>query len=38
MTTHTPGPWFIAYTHDDGTSIAIDDAPGMDGERVWRIS
>jgi hypothetical protein len=37
MTTHTPGPWFISYTHEDGTSIAIDDALGMDGERDYDL-
>jgi hypothetical protein len=34
---HTPGPWFIAYTHEGNTEIAIDDEPGMHGERDYDL-
>ena len=37
MNAHTPGPWFISYTHDGNTEIAIDDTPGMDGERDYDL-
>ncbi|WP_341714479.1 hypothetical protein [Limnobacter sp.] len=35
---HTPGPWFISYTHDDNLSMSIDDQPGMDGERNYDLA
>lgn len=35
---HTPGPWHIAYTHDDGTQIAIDDDFGMEGGRNYDLA
>lgn len=35
---HTPGPWFVSYEHCGGTAIAIDDRPGMDGERDYDLA
>lgn len=37
MNAHTPGPWFISYTHDGNTEIAIDDAPGINGQRDYDL-
>lgn len=37
MSKHTPGPWVISYTHDDNLSIAIDDDPGIQGERNYDL-
>ncbi len=34
---HTPGPLLVAYTHEGGTKIAIDDEPGMQGERDYDL-
>lgn len=35
---HTPGPWFISYTHDDNLSMSIDDQLGIDGERNYDLA
>ena len=35
---HTPGPWLISYHHEGGTQIAIDDEPGMQGERDYDLA
>lgn len=38
MNKHTPGPWMISYHHDGGTEIAIDDEPGIQGERNYDLA
>lgn len=34
---HTPGPLLVAYTHDGGCRIAIDDEPGLQGLRDYDL-
>lgn len=34
---HTKGPLLVAYTHEGGCHIAIDDEPGLQGERDYDL-
>ena len=37
MSKHTPGPLLVAYTHEGGCRIAIDDEPGLQGLRNYDL-